>query len=560
MKLLSRLPFLSSIYASQISIAGNTYNTGPFTEFSKCSNNNGNGPIPNDDTVVYIPWDEFQQVTNYKIRMAKEYTSPGSGEYGRKISLISQLDSTTGLKRTFQGFLITINGTASTGYSTGKLQPMGTNIEGKGKMKQVKCQKTTDTIRNRGNEQLDFMMANIRWSSSTNDCFRGDNENLPDISFQVFMAPNLDKLDNEPYTGNIWYHTTFKCENLAQNEAQETSSEANDSESSDEQDEETNVSEELSEDTETNDNTNESLEDDLDLSNEVPVTLKFAKLNSFSNSDAINDDLQMKLATYDRKPSIKHERGSYGLRMYDKNGRIEPEMMDWNKWSTWSQCSANCGYGEMTRKRECISSRTLKPVDPVNCNGLATHTTKCIKKKCAEWATWHPWSSCSNKCGAGHKTRKRICLYGQDCIGNTQQTIQCQGTDCHEITREGMEGNDKVAQVKSVSGSSTEAAASVENNTNPEKFQGKCENRYSFCTHWHKKGYCDHRFTKWMSVNCPVVCGKCEKKKESCQDKYPISCPRWKSQNRCSHHDVFLREYIVRNCKLSCGVCSNEEE
>lgn len=191
---LSATALLGTALASQINIGGSTYNTGPFSDFSKCSNNNGNGPIPNDDTVVFIPWEQFQTVTNYKIRMAKEYNSPTTGDFGRKISLISQLDSETGLKRTFQGFLVTINGTASTGYSTGKLQPMGTNIEGKGKMKQVKCQKTTDTIRNRGNEKLDFMLANIRWSSSTNDCYRGDNNNLPDITFQVFMAPNLDKL------------------------------------------------------------------------------------------------------------------------------------------------------------------------------------------------------------------------------------------------------------------------------------------------------------------------------------------------------------------------------
>lgn len=338
--------------------------------------------------------------------------------------------------------------------------------------------------------------------------------------------------------------------------AQETSSELAGSEISNQDQDENNS------DAETGGEDDDDNDFELSDSEVVPVTLKFAKLsNSINNNDEVNDDLQMKLATYDRKPTIKHERGSYGLRSYDlgHNGMENvPEVMDWNKWSTWSQCSASCGYGEMTRSRDCISSKTFKPVDPTNCKGLATHTTKCIKKKCSEWASWHPWGSCSNKCGAGHKTRKRICLYGQDCEGSDQQTIQCQGTDCHEITREGNQNNNhnngqnsnKVAQVKTSGGAQTQK---------PSSFQGKCENRYSFCTHWHKKGYCEHRFTKWMSVNCPVVCGKCMKKVESCQDKYPISCPRWKAQNRCSHHDVFLREYIVRNCKLSCGVCTNEE-
>lgn len=517
LKYVSPIILLSSstsiIESTDITISGKKYNTGPFSEFSKCSNNNGNGPIPHDDTVVYIPWEEFQDVTQYKIRMGKDF-STNRDEFGRKISLISQTDSNTGLKRTFEGFLVTINGTASVGYSTGKLQPMGTNIEGKGKMKQVKCQKTTDTIRNRGNEKLDFMLANIRWSSSTNDCFRGENENLPDIMFQVFMAPTLDVLSG----GNIWYSTSFKCANVAQNEVQETTFQP------------AAVSIDVDNDNSNEDSTDEDSEDSSTLG-DVPVTLKFAKIDNLGDFDGIEDDIQLKLATYNRKPVNKYERGSYGLRMYDKEGRIEPEIMDWNKWTSWSICSAQCGYGEMTRTRECISSRTLQPVSETNCQGLAKHTTKCIKRKCPEWANWQPWGSCSRKCGAGHKTRKRICLYGQNCEGSDHETIQCQGTDCHEITR-------KNQQVP----------------TTPT-FEGKCENRYSFCEHWHKKGYCEHRFTKWMSINCPVVCKKCEKKQETCVDRYPISCPRWKAQNRCAHHDVFLREYIVRNCKLSCGMC-----
>jgi len=98
-----------------------------------------------------------------------------------------------------------------------------------------------------------------------------------------------------------------------------------------------------------------------------------------------------------------------------------------------------------------------------------------------------------------------------------------------------------------------------------------CENRYSFCNHWAKKGYCENKFNKWMNVNCPVVCGKCtpdeleiqlksalEKNSEKvCQDRYPISCPKWEGQNKCEHKDKFLRDYIRKNCELSCGVCSN---
>ena len=53
----------------------------------------------------------------------------------------------------FQGFVVSLNSTVDY-MLTGKLFPMGTNIEEKEFMKQVKCQKSSDMIRHKGSENF----------------------------------------------------------------------------------------------------------------------------------------------------------------------------------------------------------------------------------------------------------------------------------------------------------------------------------------------------------------------------------------------------------------------
>ena len=119
-----------------------------------------------------------------------------------------------------------------------------------------------------------------------------------------------------------------------------------------------------------------------------------------------------------------------------------------------------------------------------------------------------------------------------------------------------------------------------------ETEEKRCQDHYSFCSHWEAKGYCQNgnKFEKWMGKNCPVACGLCQEnslesaptvnrsvkfsddedgehsmeREATCKDKYPISCPKWKKMNRCDHSDVFLRDYIRKNCNLSCGLCATK--
>lgn len=162
------------------------------------------------------------------------------------------------------------------------------------------------------------------------------------------------------------------------------------------------------------------------------------------------------------------------------------ERPSWAAWSTYSDCSASCDYGTMERRRLCIS-HTGQKLSSKSCPGNAVQTVKCIVSKCPEWSEWRPYTACSKTCGDGVKTRTRVCLSGTDdaCQGPKNQTIECNIRDCPNA----------VAESKM-------------------PFKGSCEDRYSFCGHWQRKGYCDHRFTKWMSINCPVACSKCTKVKE----------------------------------------------
>merc|ERR1712178_389891 len=177
----------------------------------------------------------------------------------------------------------------------------------------------------------------------------------------------------------------------------------------------------------------------------------------------------------------------------------------WSSWADWGECSKTCGQGEMQRRRLC-ESYDGRILNNRFCEGSSFHTTSCLLSKCPQWSNWYPWSVCSKSCGDGTKTRRRVCLNSSDshtCSGSKNETVECNIKSCA--------GTHKLQTTKS----------------GVLPFDGNCEDKYSFCSHWQKKGYCDHRFTKCTKV-----------KEVECFDRYPVSCPRWSKQNRCEHRDV----------------------
>lgn len=209
------------------------YNSGRFRDFSRCNAGPFNSNSHKFDQVVNVPWDQFEQVTNLKIKLAK------INFYKRQITIVGNQETT------FQGFFVTINSTnvynANTrgnAYSKkalspttlnhqnqnklnaiGKLLPKGAKVKNNANnksgystynnklMKQVKCQKTTDTIRHRGNEKNNFEYADIIWSSSIHDC--DSVASGVKIKFQIFVAKELSGKNQG--RDNVWYYTELGC-------------------------------------------------------------------------------------------------------------------------------------------------------------------------------------------------------------------------------------------------------------------------------------------------------------------------------------------------------------
>jgi len=492
-------------------------------------------PIREQDSVISLPFKEFLRRTKYKVRLSGRENAH-KDSYERRIKISSETD-------TFQGFFTTINGTAM-GGSIGRLTPFGTSVTGKHKMKQVKCMKTTDTIRHRGNkpeEYNDFEYVEVKWSADKNDCINNNNVNM---KFQIFVAPTLPTVEQlaTPSFSNVWYYTEVKCEELA------TESDG--------------ISDELSEFETLELGANEAAMGKYNIYSDInndndnypnagddfkPITLKMAGFGLGGSTDGFEDDVQQKASIFRRPMEKIGKGGKYKpfdmdtmgiIDSADSTSFVEVETAYWNEWTQWDDCSQECGYGEKTRTRECLSSKTNKPVSDERCKGMPKHVSKCMKKKCPEWAEWQPWTQCSTSCGDGSRSRRRTCLYGNTCVGEPIERESCSIKECPTTT--------------------TTEPTTAEVANKDSNFEGDCKDRYAFCGHWAEKGYCVQRFSKWMTRNCPTVCGQCQKKekpKTACQDKYPMSCPVWHGKGKCKDDDPFVREFVNNNCKSTCGVC-----
>lgn len=84
-------------------------------------------------------------------------------------------------------------------------------------------------------------------------------------------------------------------------------------------------------------------------------------------------------------------------------------------WYTtqWSECSAKCGPGVQTRDVFCatVENDAIVRVPEKKCDPDKRYETlqNCTRGPCKMWFTG-PWNRCTAPCGAGHRTRKVLCL------------------------------------------------------------------------------------------------------------------------------------------------------
>ena len=142
------------------------------------------------------------------------------------------------------------------------------------------------------------------------------------------------------------------------------------------------------------------------------------------------------------------------------------------------------------------------------------------KKHCPEWSPWGNWSSCTRTCDSGHRYRQRYCLMGTDCEGPHDLREDCNTDPC---------------------------AKTAEKN---------CVDNYTFCAAWEKQSYCNDQYASWMTVNCPLSCGICNKQKvELCKDEYDVSCGRWQNEGKCDVNNQQIRSFVREKCRRSCKLC-----
>ncbi|XP_033885551.3 hemicentin-1-like isoform X1 [Acipenser ruthenus] len=110
---------------------------------------------------------------------------------------------------------------------------------------------------------------------------------------------------------------------------------------------------------------------------------------------------------------------------------------NWGPWSSWGSCSRTCNGGQMRRYRTCDNPR------PANggraCAGADTQIQRCNTDTCpvdGNWGPWQDWSECTVSCGAGERTRIRLCNNppptneGRSCLGDTSQVSRCNIQAC----------------------------------------------------------------------------------------------------------------------------------
>ncbi|XP_062570988.1 hemicentin-1-like isoform X1 [Saccostrea cucullata] len=110
---------------------------------------------------------------------------------------------------------------------------------------------------------------------------------------------------------------------------------------------------------------------------------------------------------------------------------------DWGNWLPWQPCSVTCGEGERTRERVCNNPAPLH--SGLRCQGLSTARDICNEGLCpvaGGWSGWGSWGECSVSCGEGVHERRRLCdnppprYGGQHCHGDRVQLKTCSVQQC----------------------------------------------------------------------------------------------------------------------------------
>ena len=107
----------------------------------------------------------------------------------------------------------------------------------------------------------------------------------------------------------------------------------------------------------------------------------------------------------------------------------------WTEWSEFSECSTTCDNGTQTRSRNCTNP--VPQYGGRDCEGSHREIQMCFLKHCpidCVWLPWTSWTNCSHECGGGLMTRSRDSLVeqhgGKPCEGSPFEMQGCNEHPC----------------------------------------------------------------------------------------------------------------------------------
>eukprot|EP00111_Clytia_hemisphaerica_P004685 TCONS_00013463-protein len=115
-----------------------------------------------------------------------------------------------------------------------------------------------------------------------------------------------------------------------------------------------------------------------------------------------------------------------------------PPKTEWGEWSEFSKCTATCGEGLQTRRRQCLNEFN-QPIEIQKiCPGKDTESKKCVRSKCiinGAWSPWLQWSACDSM--SCKRSRIRTCvrhdkrnIENSHCEGESVQQEYCPRSQC----------------------------------------------------------------------------------------------------------------------------------
>ncbi|XP_039259105.2 A disintegrin and metalloproteinase with thrombospondin motifs gon-1-like isoform X1 [Styela clava] len=107
----------------------------------------------------------------------------------------------------------------------------------------------------------------------------------------------------------------------------------------------------------------------------------------------------------------------------------------WSPWDGWGSCTKPCGAGVRSRGRLCVHGNPGES----GCQGPDSQTEVCNQETCSYWSKWGEWGACSRTCGEAERFRIRLCINGEigeaGCdIGSSTEVADCPFIDCNACT------------------------------------------------------------------------------------------------------------------------------